>query len=135
MGLTSVPKTSILATFIYVGSETEARKDLAPFFDLNPVVFAAKMIPFIQVPNVVLMGVTDASCYTSEGLHSIHTVNVRQFAAETYALVFDKFDAFMKEYPDSRTSAVILETFSNHATLTVPDDSTAYPWRDARGNV
>ncbi|KAI3322460.1 FAD-binding domain-containing protein [Xylariaceae sp. AK1471] len=93
---TTTNETGILTTIIYVGTETEARKDLAPFFDLKPVVFAAKMISFAQVPSVVLMGVTDASCNTTEGVHSIHTVNVRQFAAETYASVFDKFDGFLK---------------------------------------
>lgn len=117
-----------------MGTEAEAREKLAPFFSRNPVVFAAKMIPFSQIPNNVLMGVTDASCYTSEGLHSIHTVNVRQFAAKTYVAVFDKFDAFLKKYPDARTSAIILETFSNKAPLSVPDSSTAFPWRDAKGN-
>ncbi|CAJ2509325.1 Uu.00g143510.m01.CDS01 [Anthostomella pinea] len=80
------------------------------------------------------MGVTDASCGTTNGLASIHTVNVRQFAPKTYLSVFNKFDSFLKRYPDSRTSALILETFANDAPLAVPDDSTAYPWRDARGN-
>ncbi|KAI0972366.1 FAD-binding domain-containing protein [Xylaria arbuscula] len=127
-------ETGILATLIYVGTETEARKALAPFFDLNPTIFAAKTVPFTQVPNVVIMGVTEASCNTTETLQSIHTLNARQLAADTYASVFDKFDAFLKQYPDSRASALVFETFSNHAVLAVPSDKTAYPWRDAKGN-
>ncbi|KAI0409686.1 FAD-binding domain-containing protein [Xylaria palmicola] len=127
-------ETGILTSLIYVGTETEARKRLAVFFELNPVVFAAKVIPFAQVPNVLRMGATDASCNTTGGMRSILTVNVRQFVAETHLSVFDKFDDFMKQYPDSRSSALIFETFSNHATLTVPNEKTAYPWRDARGN-
>ncbi|KAI1120067.1 FAD-binding domain-containing protein [Nemania abortiva] len=128
-------QTNILATLIYAGSETEARKDLAPFFDVSPVVFAAKTISFTQVPSVVIMGITDMSCNTTEGLHSIHTLNIRRFAVETYELVFDKFDEFSKKYSDSQGSAIIIETFSNHAALAVPDDRTAYPWRNARGNI
>ena len=135
MRLTNGLQTGILATFIYVGPESEAREALAPFFDMTPIVVAAKNIPFTQVPNVVLMGVTEASCNTSETLQSIHTVNVRQFAADTYISTFEKFDAFMKAYPDSRASAVILETFSNHAALSVPDEDTAYPWRDSKGSL
>ncbi|KAI1810883.1 FAD-binding domain-containing protein [Poronia punctata] len=127
-------QTSILSTLIYVGTEEEARAKLAPFFDLNPVVVDARMIPFTEIPSVVLMGVTDASCSALESLQAIHTVNVRKFDADTYVSVFDKFDAFLKKYPDSRASAIILETFSNDAALAVPDDATAYPWRDARGN-
>ncbi|RWA14898.1 hypothetical protein EKO27_g140 [Xylaria grammica] len=126
-------ETGILATLIYAGTETEARRDFAPFFNLNPIVFAAKTISSIEIPTVTLMGITEASCNTTGSLQSIHTVTVRRLASETFSSVFDKFDAFVKQYPDSRASALIFETFSNNAVLSVPSDKTAYPWRDAKG--
>lgn len=135
--LTSLAKTSILSTFIYVGTEDSARRDLAPFFDLNPVVVAAENIPFQHVPNVVLNGVTDASCQTSDGLHSIHTVNVKKWTASTFSFVFTHFDAYLKQCEDARSanSAIIVETFSTVAPTSVPDDSAAYPWRDSAGHM
>ncbi|KAI1275691.1 FAD-binding domain-containing protein [Xylaria sp. FL0933] len=129
----SANEVGLLATLIYAGTESEARKDLSCFFDINPTVAAARMISFTELPSVVVMGIVDASCDTIGGLHSIHTLNIRQFAAETYDSVFDKFDSFLKQYPDSRTSALIFETFSNQAVVRVPNERTAYPWRDAKG--
>ncbi|KAI2605326.1 uncharacterized protein GGS25DRAFT_426205 [Hypoxylon fragiforme] len=38
---------------------------------------------------------------------------------------------FYQAHPDGRRSALVLESFSAQA---VPDEATAYPWRDARGN-
>ncbi|KAI0802112.1 FAD-binding domain-containing protein [Xylaria sp. FL0064] len=129
----SANETGLLATLIYAGTESEARKELSCFFDINPTVAAARMISFTELPSVVIMGIADASCDTVDGLHSIHTLNIRQFVADAYDLVFDKFDSFLKQYPDSRTSALIFETFSNQAVVRVPNERTAYPWRDAKG--
>ncbi|KAK6200721.1 hypothetical protein LQW54_009602 [Pestalotiopsis sp. IQ-011] len=129
-------KTSILSTFIYVGTEEAARSDLAPFFDLNPVVVAAENIPFQHVPNVV-NGVTDASCQTSQGLHSIHTFNVRKWTASAFSSIFTQFDAYLKQYEEARSanSAIIMGTFSAAASTSVPDGSAAYPWRDSAGYI
>ncbi|KAI0894256.1 FAD-binding domain-containing protein [Annulohypoxylon nitens] len=127
-------QTCILTTLIWVGPEDEARQSLAPFFDLNPVIVASKTIPVTDIPKSILMGVVEASCRnTKNGLASIHSLNVRRYSAETYSSVYDKFDAYMKQYPDTRTSVFIYEFFSNKAALSVPDDRTAYPWRDATG--
>ncbi|KAI1752889.1 FAD-binding domain-containing protein [Xylaria castorea] len=128
-------QTSILTTFVWAGPEDEALQSLAPFFDLKPVIVASKTLPVNMLPKVVLMGIIEASCKTTNGVTSIPSLNVRQFSAQTYSSVYDKFDAYLKQYPDSRTSAFIFETFSNHAPLSVPDDETAYPWRDATGNI
>lgn len=124
-----------MGTFIYAGPEAEARSVLAPFFNLNPAISRVQVVPFYQVPSVILMGMIEDTCDTKEGVHSIHTLNVRKLSAETYISTVDKLDAFYKEYPVARGSAAVLETFSNAAATTVPDDATAYPWRDAKGNL
>ncbi|KAI1390513.1 uncharacterized protein F4822DRAFT_441886 [Hypoxylon trugodes] len=130
----STQETQILTTFIYAGPEEEARKELAPFFDLNPVIARLENIQSDRMPELIIMGITEASCNTTGGLHSIHPVCVRKLSAETYISVFDKLDTYYKTYEDVRASAVILEAFSNHAVAAVPDDATAYPWRDAKGH-
>lgn len=124
-----------MGTFIYTGPEAEARNILAPFFNLNPPVSRVQMIPFYQVPSLILMGMIEASSNTKEGVHSIHTLNARKLSAETYVSAVDKFDTFYHKFPAARSSAAVLETFSTAAPLTVPDDATAYPWREAVGNL
>lgn len=81
------------------------------------------------------MGIIEASCNTTNGVTSIPSVNVRQFSAKTYLSVYNKLDAYLKKYPDGRSTAFIFETFSSSAPLSVLDDETAYPWRDATGNM
>lgn len=124
-----------MSTFIYVGTEAAARAEMKPFFDLVPIVAVSENIPFQQVPSVVLSGVTDGSCGTTNGLHSIHTVNVKNWPAVTFSYVFTQFDAFLKANEQARTanSAIIIETFSTAAATAVPDSSAAYPWRDSAG--
>ncbi|KAI1142783.1 FAD-binding domain-containing protein [Hypoxylon sp. FL0543] len=124
--------TQILSTFIYSGTEESARQVLAPFFELSPPVVRAGSCPYSQVQQTILFGSFTTS--PSGNIHDIFTVNVRRFAAETLKSTFDKFDAFYKAHPAARTSVAVLETFSNKAVAAVPDETTAYPWRDAKGN-
>ncbi|CAJ2507153.1 Uu.00g083390.m01.CDS01 [Anthostomella pinea] len=126
--------TCIMGTFVYTGPETDARRVLAPFFNLNPSVSRVVVVPFYKVPSVLLMGMIEGFCDTKEGIHSIHSLNVRKFSAETYVAAVGKFEAFFETYPAARSSAAVLETFSNAQTSKVSDDATAYPWRDAKRN-
>ncbi|OTA97950.1 hypothetical protein M434DRAFT_391560 [Hypoxylon sp. CO27-5] len=124
--------TQIVATFIYSGTESAARQVLAPFFELSPPVLRAGSVPYSQVQQTILFGSFTTSPLGD--IHDIFSVNVRKFAAETLKATFDKLDVFYKAHPDGRSSVAVLETFSNRAVAAVPDDTTAYPWRDAKGN-
>ncbi|KAI1495977.1 FAD-binding domain-containing protein [Biscogniauxia marginata] len=125
--------TQILATFLYSGPESEARQVLAPFLSLNPPVLRTNYVPYSHVQRTILFSSVPVMC-TPGRIQDIFSVNVRRFAAETLKSTFDKFDAFYKANPDGRSSTAVLEIFSNQAVAAVPDDATAYPWRDAKGN-
>ncbi|KAI0160701.1 FAD-binding domain-containing protein [Xylariaceae sp. FL1272] len=127
-------ETNIVATIVWAGPEAEAINQLKPFFDINPIIAVSKTIPIEHLPKTVVLGIVQASCYTTNGTHCIRTLNVRQYSASAYSSVFDKFDAYLKQYPQSRTSALLFEMFSTHSSLAVPGSETAYPWRDATGN-
>lgn len=93
------------------------------------------MIARNELPKIALMGVIEASCSTVNGVVSIPSLNIRTYSAKTFISVYDKFNAYVTKYPDTRASAFIFETFSSAAALSVPSDSTAYPWRDSTGNM
>ena len=124
-----------MGTFVWPGPEQEARKVLAPFFDLKPQVSHVEVIPFWQVPTFILMGMSETFSNAKEGINSIYTANARKLSVETYKSTVDKFDALYKKTPAARGSAVVLEVFSTAVTAAIPDDATAYPWRDAIGNL
>ncbi|OTA99601.1 hypothetical protein M426DRAFT_254280 [Hypoxylon sp. CI-4A] len=126
--------SQIIASMCYSGTETEGRKLLAPFFDLNPLVARVSVEPYNKLPSVVLFGMVEAGSKPGD-IHDIVTVNVRKIDAKTFKSAFEKFDSFYKAFPEGRGSIGVFETFSNHAVTAVPDDATAYPWRDTKGNL
>ncbi|KAI1085366.1 FAD-binding domain-containing protein [Whalleya microplaca] len=126
-------QTQIIATFVYSGLESQGRQVLSPFFTLNPPVVRASVVPWNEVPSVLIFGMA-AVLGEPGSIHDIFSVNVRRFAIETLNTAFDKFDAFFRANPDGRASAGILESFSNQAVTAVPTDATAYPWRESKGN-
>ncbi|KAI1098496.1 FAD-binding domain-containing protein [Jackrogersella minutella] len=125
--------TQIIVCFVYSGTESEARQVLAPFLDLSPPVLRTKSVPYSQIQQTILFG-DGPLAFPPRSIYSIFSVNVRRFAAETWKLTFDKLDTFYKANPDARSCAAVYETFSNQAVVEVQDDTTAYPWRDAKGN-
>ncbi|KAF2962876.1 hypothetical protein GQX73_g10697 [Xylaria multiplex] len=125
-------QTQIIGTFVYSGSEAQAMQVLTPFFELNPPVIRKSVVPFSQVPDVILFGMI-AAMSEPGNIHSIWTANVRRFAVDSFNSAFEKYDAFYKANPDGRMCAGVFETFSNQA-VTISDQNTSYPWRDCKGN-
>lgn len=134
ISMLTCPKTQIIGTFIYSGPESQARQVLAPFFDLKSPVARVSVVPYSQVPEVILFGMI-AAMGAPGGIRDIFSANVRQLSMETFNMAFEKFDAFYKEHPDGRGCACMLESFSNQAVTAVASDATAYPWRESKGNL
>ncbi|KAI8959395.1 FAD-binding domain-containing protein [Daldinia sp. FL1419] len=126
-------ETQILGTFIYSGTEHQGRQILAPFFDLNPPIVRISVVPYMELFSTILFGWIP-TISTPGGIHDIYSANVRKFVSGTLNSAFDKFDAFYRTYPGGRSSVSVLETFSTHAVRSVSTYTTAYPWRDAKGN-
>jgi hypothetical protein len=118
---------------VYSGPEAQARQVLAPFFELNPPVVRASVVPYSQVPFVILFGMVFALGQPGS-IHDIYSANVRRFAVESFNSAFEKYDAFYKANPDGRASAGILESFSNQAVIASTEE-TSYPWRASKGNL
>lgn len=64
---------------------------------------------------------------------NFYSANLRNLSASTYQATFEKIAKYFDTYPDARGTAIDIETFPNQAMAAVPDDATAYPWRDALG--
>lgn len=55
---------------------------------------------------------------------------MRTLSAPTYQTAFEKMAQFYSDHEDGRGAMLSLELFPNEAARAVPDDATAYPWRD-----
>ncbi|KAK7755871.1 hypothetical protein SLS62_002158 [Diatrype stigma] len=97
------------------------------FFDVLES-FEGKMPPELSIASFVVWDVA------SRLIHDIYGFNVRKFSSKAFLSAFNKFDTFFQAHPEGRSCAAVFETFSHQAMAAVPDEETAYPWRDAKGN-
>ncbi|KAI1765666.1 hypothetical protein GGR53DRAFT_465139 [Hypoxylon sp. FL1150] len=80
------------------GPESESRKALAPFFDLNPPAVRVSMTSYTKVSSVIIFGMVPA-LGTPGSHHDIFTVDVRKLDAVTFISAFEKLDAVFQGSP------------------------------------
>lgn len=119
----------LVANWVYFGPEAEAREVLAPILDLQPTNLSVNFVPWNQLANTFLLGTDPQSCPGGRS-ENIYGVNMRAMSAPTYKAAFEKMAQFYADHADGRQAMLSLEMFPNQAALAVPDDATAYPWRD-----
>ena len=106
-----------------MGSEEEGRKVIAPVLALNASSTDIKEVTWSDEIETGAQGITARLC----------PPNLRQLTASTFQASFEKMADFFDRYPSARSTAIDIETFPNQAMLAVPDDATAYPFRDTVG--
>jgi hypothetical protein len=58
--------------------------------------------------------------------------NIRTVDTNLMVNVFEQLAGFFHNTPEARASGVVFESFPTQATRAVPDDDSAYPWRDVK---
>ena len=119
---------------MYIGPKEEGLKVLAPVLALNPSASNIQTVPWNQLVTIAAGGADALICPKNES-HNTYWTTLRNLSGSTFQESFDKLNTFYKTYPSGRATTINLETFPNQATLAVPDDSSAYPWRDALGHM
>jgi len=131
-GTTDAPQ--IVANWVYLGPEDEGREALAPIFDLNPPVADVTIVAWNKLLYTSGWGFDAVVCEKNE-TRDLYSTSVRSLSASTYDVAFEKMTTFFADYPNARYSSVEFEIFPIQATLAVPNDETAYPWRDSLGYI
>ncbi|KAK7532590.1 FAD-dependent oxidase [Phyllosticta citricarpa] len=132
MAYNATSKTpEIIANFVYIGPEDDGRKVIKPFLNLSPMVQEISTVPWNQLLSKAAFGATALECIKGNQ-HSMFGVNVRNISASTYIDVFEKMTDFWTRENAAQGSSFSIEFFSNAAMVAVPQDATAYPWRDTK---
>ncbi|KAI1074442.1 FAD-binding domain-containing protein [Whalleya microplaca] len=129
---TSQPQ--ILANWVYVGPEEQGREVLEPIISLGPSVANLTMIPWNNLVAEAGFGLDAAFCVAG-ATRSTYSATTRNLSASTWQSILENMTTYYEETPDGRSSSVEIEVFARQAVLEIPDDDTAYPWRDARGHI
>ncbi|KAI1170035.1 hypothetical protein F4777DRAFT_592257 [Nemania sp. FL0916] len=125
---------ALLANWVYLGPEEKARELLAPIFNIKPTTTAISVVPWSKVVSVAGFNIDPLLCQPAK-IRALYSANVRNLSAATYNTTFEQMNSFYQDHPDARGSVIQLEIFPNQKTLSVDRQSTAYPWRDALGNM
>ncbi|KAL4913598.1 hypothetical protein BDW62DRAFT_220572 [Aspergillus aurantiobrunneus] len=126
----NVGETAIRASCVYHGPRDEALPLLEPILSLGPVYTDITELPWNRL-NAVAGFSGDAATCEPGSIHNIYGVNLRKRSASTWTSVFEMMSMLYQSTPGARTSILTFEAWGNQAVAAVPDEETAYPWRDA----
>ena len=109
------------------------RSYLQPFFDLNPIRSNVTMVAWNRISNALYFGAPSTACLENLYLN-VAGQGLRQTDVATYESFLADFTNFYRQHPEIRGSFVS-QRFPNQAVLRVPDDETAYPYRDIKTHL
>ncbi|KAL9032533.1 MAG: hypothetical protein Q9180_006446, partial [Flavoplaca navasiana] len=124
----------IVANWVYIGPREEGLRVMAPVLALNPPVTNIQVVPWNKLAPKAAGG-ADALICPKNSSHNTWWANLRRLPSSTLQVSFDELNNFYKLYPEARGTTINAETFPNQAMAAVPDDDSAYPWRDALGYI
>ncbi|KAJ4303141.1 hypothetical protein N0V90_002033 [Kalmusia sp. IMI 367209] len=128
---TTTNQAQLMASLVYAGPEETGLEAMAPILDLGPFIFKnVSELAWNQVSTGSMFQIDAGICANSQ-IFDIYGFNLKTFDAPTMSSSLQKMADFYDEQPNARGSAIVLETWPNEAVIAVPDDATAYPWRDA----
>lgn len=130
--LTPTLKTQILANWVYIGPKEEGLRVIAPVTALKASSVNIQEVPWSEEIATAGAGINARLCQKNLS-HNAYSANLRNLSSSTFQATFAKMADFYAKYPDARSTTILIETFPNQAMAAVPDDATAYPWRDAIG--
>lgn len=116
---------------MYAGPKDAGLKAMAPILNLGPFPFQnVSTLPWNKLSANAMFQIDGPVCARPQIL-DIFSFNLKTFDAPTMSSAMQKMGKFFQTNPSARNSAIILETWPTKAVAAVPDDETAYPWRDA----
>ncbi|KAL9002894.1 MAG: hypothetical protein Q9188_004200 [Gyalolechia gomerana] len=121
--------TYIVVNAIYAGPLEKATQLLKPLIDIHPVHQNITTIPWRDVTTKAFFGTAAADCTKSTN-RNVYGSAVKTYDIPTFQTFFTSLQKLWADYPDTRQSVFFIEAFPTQAARAVPDDETAFPWRD-----
>jgi FAD/FMN-containing dehydrogenase len=126
----SINQTILFGHYTYFGDHAAGLALLDPILRLNPPLNNQYSVAWTDYHSMTLFNMDEANCVPG-AVHNPYGVLTRTFDFDTLMRTFHRFDALYQEHPGSRTSSVVFHSYTPSAALAIPDESTAFAWRDA----
>ncbi|KZF25316.1 FAD-dependent oxidase [Xylona heveae TC161] len=123
-------QTVITVNAVYAGPEDAGRAAVQPFVDQGPLVQNFTVVPWNKLIQTAGFGFTGPAICEKGNRRSQWAAGVINIDPPTYVSVLKQFEEMITEYPAAIDSSVDFQLLPNQAAVAVPDDTTAYPYRD-----
>ena len=88
------------------------------------------MVPWKDLQTAARFNTSSSAC--AEGrLHNVWGLNLYQIDVPTLVSAVAYMDGVYAEYPDFRGSFFAIDMYASRVVQSIPDDATAYPYRNA----
>ena len=118
----------------YIGPLEEGKKLVQPLIDLNPLASSITEIPWKDIEPVSKFGVDKFACIKG-GKHSVYSINLYQIDVPTLVSFTTYLDGVFKQYPGLQRAIWAIVQYPNRVIKSIPDQETAYAWRNTVGYV
>lgn len=118
-----------MLSLVYAGPKDKAIEAMAPILALEPSYQLIKEIKWTEVSTQTTFLLDEPVCKDSQ-IYDIYPINWKTFNATSMSESFDKLAQFWEDNESGKTAVITVETWPVQATMAVPDDATAYAWRD-----
>ncbi|KAL2256015.1 hypothetical protein VTK26DRAFT_2346 [Humicola hyalothermophila] len=113
----------------YFGPEEEAAAINQRFLDIGPIVSEVQTVPWNALIRTNRFG-SDAQACVKGRKQSVYGTNLYSFDAANFERTFESMNEFYLANPDLRDAMFVAELFPPAKTVEVPDEETAYPYRN-----
>jgi len=119
---------------LFNGLPSESRKYTQAFHDLKPISSSSDEIEYPHHPAAVLSSQSDPACQklgsTASALR--FPIDLDSYNVTAMRSLYEVFDKGIKDEAQLDTSMMMIEGYSVQAVQSVPDESTAVPFRSKR---
>ncbi len=92
------------------------------------------MVAWNKLGRTSLFGL-DAEFCVDGGNHNLYALGIKTFDVPTFVNYTSELTALWASNPETQPSSFEIELFPTQAVKSVPDDATAYPYRDIQAQV
>ena len=120
----------IVGNFIYAGPLDEGEQLIKPFLDLKPTNINITYLDWPDLENAGFYGAALEGCIPG-GDYISYSANLYEINVQSLISVVNFLNTSMSQTPALRESLVVLTQYAPFGFQLYPDNSSAFPFRDA----
>ena len=131
-------QTTLYANAVYAGPESEGRKAVQFLQGVGPVLRQNfSEVPWNELTQNAFFELGNEeilSCDQNYGRRAVFGAAFNEVDVEAQVKMTEQFNYMVTKYPQTRASDNSMYFCATNAVTAVPDNATAYPWRQALGH-